>query len=131
MKRCSNSQNRTTFIFKHWLNPLRIFAQSDTPIKPRIEIRPQKLSRCTDLLGCLNALREGNSEEFSISMVRYLKSYMSLGLDIDCLDSFFSIDGTVLWLLAEELGFSLPDLPEHLESLIVTRRSLQLDDIVQ
>ncbi len=83
--------------------------------------------RCSNLYTSLIAIFNNDAATFEVSITNLLKSYLSSGLDRDCLDSFFSIDGTTLWLLARFYEIRLPNLPEKLNSLIVTRETLGLE----
>jgi hypothetical protein len=77
------------------------------------------------LLECLTAIADGNAEKLGSSLEKYMKFFKSMELDLN-VSIVTSLEGSILWNLAEIRGLAPPKLDESLMDLIVTRESLGL-----
>lgn len=77
------------------------------------------------LLDCLTAIADENVENLGKALKTFMAFYKAMELDTHT-SSITSVDGSILWNLAELRGLAPPRLEESLMDLIVTRESLGL-----
>ena len=85
-----------------------------------------KLKRPKLLLDCLGSICANDSVKFSSSLADFLIYYKKTQFNKGGFDSLFSIEGSILWHVANRAGIDLKELSQKQSALIMNRESLGL-----
>ena len=78
------------------------------------------------LLACLTALQKRDDKGFVSNLKKFLDYYFKREFGEEGIDSYFSIEASILWFLAEWLDLVPAGLTEKQSALIMTRETLGL-----
>ena len=106
----------------------RYIERSDTAY-PDVEasLEAGKLKRTKLLHGCLNSLRAMDAAAVSKSTAEFLKYYLKSEFDSSGIATLFSIEGTIVWHVAQRAGLEITGLSDKARAMIITRETLGID----
>ncbi len=89
------------------------------------EVENCKKKRPKLLMGCLNAIRNKDAKAFASSLKSFLDYFIKSELG-EKITTYFSIEGSILWHVAQRAGIEPTGLTDKQMALIMTRKSLGL-----